>query len=779
MRISMLDMGERRYGDCTYCEVAGKTFLIDGGHRGDEIGREGFASLPDQLQRLTGHEPPFAVDLLIVTHCHSDHIGCLPEMVSKGTIKVRNALVADPKLGFGIPHGLPYPAVTSTTAERIAAALREEPLPPSASDAEIEDLIDGAATLQQRYDRMLHDLERSGARVVRYGRDPHIELASDFSAAGFAIIGPTFDQLLICADRIRIETERRKARVRQSEAEDGAYGGEAALYRTLVALEKPDGINEELEDGGIGAALNNQSIVVRIGSLPTAALLTGDMQFARSGVGNLKKHMALLRQAVQNAGPYAFARLAHHGAKNGTDATLLDLIPETLKYGISTGSGDPWHPSPSTIELLASRRPEVEWGRTDRNGMVSVTWDTSGTSWDVDRGSLNDQTTFLKAPAAAKAFARKKAAKPVSNMPPYQGFAEDRIGRLYHAPRLTFVTDLERLKMRIGDAAEQAIALIAGAKHRLLDVRDGGLAARDIAAASRGSAGVVLLGGHHVLPTFEIDALPPALRRREYRGGSYDRDDFVVWSDDPYGDPDGIGVPTIPVSRIPDAHDGDLVLRALNPFVPSDRDHRFGLRNLNRPFAEQVFTEISGENPMLTSHPISPTDLNKSALQVDSIYLMLHGYDDDATHFSGEAGEKADEPGSHISAFTLANIPVACRATVFAGCCYGALWLHSEDESSTPREIERSQSIALGFLGAGARAYVGSTATHYSPPSGKATEGSGPFHSSFWRKVAAGMSPSRALMETKIEYTRGMPYDASPAVEYKTWRMFTCLGLGW
>src|SRR5262249_28460464 len=55
-----------------------RSILVDGGHPGDRQARNGFPAIPDQLQELLGHSAPFPVNLLVVSHSHSDHIGCLP-----------------------------------------------------------------------------------------------------------------------------------------------------------------------------------------------------------------------------------------------------------------------------------------------------------------------------------------------------------------------------------------------------------------------------------------------------------------------------------------------------------------------------------------------------------------------------------------------------------------------------------------------------------------------------------------------------------------------------
>src|SRR5215216_862130 len=71
--VYLLDPGTEKYGDCILCRFGDTTILIDGSHPGDYNGSDGHASIPSQLQAILG-APPFAIDLLIVTHCHLDHI---------------------------------------------------------------------------------------------------------------------------------------------------------------------------------------------------------------------------------------------------------------------------------------------------------------------------------------------------------------------------------------------------------------------------------------------------------------------------------------------------------------------------------------------------------------------------------------------------------------------------------------------------------------------------------------------------------------------------------
>src|SRR5688572_20312802 len=77
--IHLLDMGREEYGDATLCRFGRTTVLIDGGHRHDDHPADGHTPLQEQIGTLLGRSaPPYTVDLLVVTHAHEDHIGCLP-----------------------------------------------------------------------------------------------------------------------------------------------------------------------------------------------------------------------------------------------------------------------------------------------------------------------------------------------------------------------------------------------------------------------------------------------------------------------------------------------------------------------------------------------------------------------------------------------------------------------------------------------------------------------------------------------------------------------------
>jgi len=266
------------------------------------------------------------------------------------------------------------------------------------------------------------------------------------------------------------------------------------------------------------------------------------------------------------------------------------------------------------------------------------------------------------------------------------------------------------------------------------------------------------------------------------QSGSYgDADDFIVWSDDLYGDLDGDRLPELPVSRIPDGNKATVVTAALSS-MPNATAPRFGVRNFDRPFAEPVFKKLPGTAALKVSEPTTPDTLAGSSLS-GSVYYMLHGLDSDGTRYWGEDGSQ-----KFVEAIHVTNVPKQSKGSiVFLGCCWGALTAlptaHRAKANSTITPRTPGQSIAIAYLAAGVSAFVGCTGTHYSPTEGNFAYYGQPMHVQFWKRIAAGSPPAKALFEAKIEYVKGIPFaqrdSFSQAVELKIWRQYTCLGLGW
>jgi hypothetical protein len=243
----LLDMGREQYGDCILCKFGNKTVLIDAGHPSDFSGQEGYESIPDQLEEILGTRPPFKPTLLVVTHAHNDHIGCLPKMIDAGIVKPQFALVADPDLGFppgsrdSIEVDGQLDAATATAVLLAVAGVSEEDhsfLP----DAELDAFLDAAAKLGGRYRHMLDKLEADGTTIFKWGSSDPTELQPIYQAlagTGFDIIGPPLPHLEICRDQIIAEARGTRDALLGAIADSRASGQDVAisaakLYRAAV-----------------------------------------------------------------------------------------------------------------------------------------------------------------------------------------------------------------------------------------------------------------------------------------------------------------------------------------------------------------------------------------------------------------------------------------------------------------------------------------------------------------------------------------------------------------
>jgi len=352
-------------------------------------------------------------------------------------------------------------------------------------------------------------------------------------------------------------------------------------------------------------------------------------------------------------------------------------------------------------------------------------------------------------------------------------------------PSLMFVTNSKRLASNIGAAeAADAIEMIKAAGKLVVDLNGQSApfdAIRRAARASPGIKGVVILGGYDVVPSERFDTLPPSLRASIGANARNDPDNFIVWSDQTYGDLDGDQLADVPVSRIPDGHTARLVEVALQGSTEVSPANRFGLRNFVRPFADNVFSGLPGAEAMLTSELTRSEAIASGSVAAKLIYLMLHGSDTDGSRFWGET------QGGMLEALSVNNVLNPCGAVIFAGCCWGALTVRTRAaEYRTGDRVQvvtPAQSIALSFLMNGASAFVGCTGAHYSPLDGNLDYFGAPMHSAFWTEISNEKRPAEALFLAKIAYIGGMPHGRTKieevAIENKILRQFTCLGLGW
>ncbi|WFU80758.1 MBL fold metallo-hydrolase [Bradyrhizobium sp. CIAT3101] len=846
MKLYLLDMGSKIYGDCILAVQGDRSILIDGAHPGDWKSSGETPSIPDQIAEILG-KPPFKINLLVVTHCHSDHIGCLPKMVQDGTIEFETALVADESLGF--PTDGEDAAADAETA-KVVAAIVEEPQPDLSGSA-LDEFLTDAATLSSNYSAMLAKLKADKTKIVRYtGPSRAVTLIEkDFSDFDLKILGPSADHLQICSDNLkRLKNKARRAadNIRKADAQLDA----ADLYKALVfgssgipSDAATDDLRQYLDMVGPGAALNDQSIVLSLGADGQKILLTGDMQLAVPEVPNLNDEMATVLEAITKNGPYQFVKLPHHASYNGFDETVLKAFEGVQAFGISTGRGDPKHPDSGVLELLDSIRDKYHWARTDRNGTITVSFPRSKLQVKIAEGDMDDASPNSKdvlpeqeqeeeeVPQTTQGQGTPPSStKPIlseSNQPPVRrgeavvrriaGEEVEIIARIPHTKTkvtitveinpdddgdqavvkpgrgdskknfrsdltdLLFVTNSKKLADNIGETEASSTLAFLRSKQVVVDLarETDGFAAIRREARNSSPKGVVLLGGYDVVHSERYDTLPPSLRASIGASARNDPDNFIVWSDQSYGDLDGDQLADVPVSRIPDGHTASVVVAALQT-ASAPPAGRFGLRNFVRPFAEPIYASLAGAGAMFTSEQVHSSAV-PGDLTLEHIYLMLHGSDTDTSRFWGETA------GDMLEAMTVNNVPKQCGAIIFAGCCWGALTVRTRAAAYRAGDpiqvVTPAQSIALSFLEAGASAFVGCTGAHYSPVDGDLNFFGAPMHSAFWKYIRSGSKPAEALFRAKIDYIKGMPHGRTKieevAIENKILRQFTCLGLGW
>jgi len=825
-----LDVGALKYGECTLVRFGDIAVLIDGSHEKDFDGQDGYDSVPDQLREIFGHDAPFDISLLVVTHGHADHIGCLPALVSAGVIRPRFALITDQKLGFGRSQDdADAPDLRDERTRALAAALREEDAS-DLDDVALQDFIDTVKTVESKYRAMVRDLRNKGVRVIEYrGRSLPSELVELMRPTNMTLLGPSGDQLVLAASQIASTNKDAADAVSEALKRDAGLS-DVRLYRSLIDLDAFDDVRNPR-----GSGMNCQSITLAFGPPGARALLAGDMQFTDPNVTGAADEVARLRQRVVAAGPYRLFKTTHHTSHNGQDDGLLSELGEPALVVHSGGLHDATHPDPGTLGMLKALRPRITFARTDRNGRITVRPHLDGLdAVQVTRGRLNNFTPNGEDPLVAEPAAPAAAAVPparqggaqviIVNLPdhfvdltvagvqirgggtgpaPAPARPDDEPARRRTPvpappsialaggralPRLLFVTNSERLAHNIGsDEAAVALSAIRAARQPLCDLATTpGDPARTVRALLRSDvnvAGVVILGGYDVVAAPIVDVLSPRLRRELGANADRDHDRFLVWSDEPFGDIDGDHIAERPVSRVPDARDATLFLTALQAKPPRPAQ-RFGVRNVARPFANDVWNSVSGDGGLEVSEDFLSTDVKPEHAVSSYQYFMLHGDAVDATEFTGET-----DVGGSTRAFTIDRVPRAFSGVVFSGCCWGALTVSERavdampGRAPAPRVAERS--IALSYLKAGANAFIGCTGAHYSGPDPDPDENyAAPLHEAFWKMLARfEHAASKALFGARQYYgallaaNRYQPLDQARRLKNRA--QFTCLGLGW
>jgi beta-lactamase superfamily II metal-dependent hydrolase len=566
--VSLLDVGPREYGDALVLQFDGTSVMVDGGHVGRQNGDAEHPSIPSQLARLLDQSgEPYTVDLLIVSHAHQDHVGCLPYLIKRGILRCRWALMPHPGAAFGraLNEGSPVDSLNSDRVRAVLAGLREEVPHPTTTDFELMQMLDAAASLEVSFTRMLEDLEAAGTQVIVPSDPTGPEMASlltEFEDIGLAVLGPTADLLDATAEGIRGAIDTAVDAVVELAALDSRASA-TDLYRRLSGPSF-DGIDASSRPGNL---VNLQSYTTTFESSGVRLLLAGDMQFTDPQSGNKRINDAVdgLRQQLAAQAPYSFVKLSHHGSDNAFNATILEEMGETSLYGICAGAHSSHHPEPSVLQLLNSRRNDLTWVRSDRNGLTSIEFVNSDIDITTSAGQVNDPTpneadatvTPVVPEESISLESRPQVEAPLERAETISGDQIEVTTRIPHTattvrvtidvdphldqdrvdvrrelapstagdsqlasgrqlPKLLFATNVDALAGNIGhDEAGEAVAAIRNAGQLIVemppsssDPTEALATMRSALAANSDVAGVVLLGGYNVVQRFAWIAFP-------------------------------------------------------------------------------------------------------------------------------------------------------------------------------------------------------------------------------------------------------------------------------
>ena len=198
----------------------------------------------------------------------------------------------------------------------------------------------------------------------------------DFDDFGLRILGPTRQHIEHCADNMLRDMQDIAEQIQPLTQQIDTFDvGQTylALIGDRSARGGPlDGLDSMIDAGRLGAAVNDQSIIMKVGTGRNTILLTGDMQVAKPQVSGLRPMMDELIATIAEAGPYALVKVAHHASDNAFDKRFFEACGGPKALLISTGRGDSGHPDPEVLTLLKSLRQETQWARTDKNGLVTA-----------------------------------------------------------------------------------------------------------------------------------------------------------------------------------------------------------------------------------------------------------------------------------------------------------------------------------------------------------------------------------------------------------------------
>jgi hypothetical protein len=239
---------------------------------------------------------------------------------------------------------------------------------------------------------MLRELEEGGTRVVRHATDAaaEAELIQALLPVKLDVFGPSIDHLRECH---RLFTGGQTDSINMLDSTpDFDFDSDASVanaYRNLVL-----GVGVADAVPANRGAINLESLVTFFEFKGRKFIFAGDMQFADPQVDSqmLRQSVRKMRQRIKQRAPYDFVKLSHHGSDNAFSTQTMADYGTSKLYGICCGNSPGHHPNPVVLDLLDENRDRIDWVRTDRNGLVSITFTTSPPTVKLTRGVKDDAT---------------------------------------------------------------------------------------------------------------------------------------------------------------------------------------------------------------------------------------------------------------------------------------------------------------------------------------------------------------------------------------------------
>jgi hypothetical protein len=394
-------------------------------------------------------------------------------------------------------------------------------------------------------------------------------------------------------------------------------------------------------------------------------------------------------------------------------------------------------------------------------------------------------------------------------MSKYENYQPLKLGGGRELPKLLFVTHRERLTQVLdSESVELVFSLIKQANMpSICELPSSAISPSECRTHVRQClyalnnqdppieiAGVVILGGHSVVPICVRDTLDEntrlALASAALAQNSFpDDENFLVWSDDGYGVIEAshgesksttVEFPDFPVSRVPDGGSPELMLNALTKNIEVC-SRNIGLFSAEWNYPNSIFSELTNpKSSWLLFDKTTPANLNVNA---SNAYFVLHG-----TYLAG-----TEFFGTQNSSFSIDQAINSCSKVFFSAACWGAILVNktayqyvSDNKSASFITRTSSDAIALQFIDRGAIGVIGCTAKNIVPSNTVSK-----FYFSAWMELffwigldirnspALSLHIAKKLFILYLQSTLNKKTVKTVALEMKVYQNFTCLGLGW